>query len=244
VTRAARSGDGFGPTVSAVADAIDDLAAVIRAEVGRIADDPSAQAEALVELFDAIPREERMKLARAVFDRLPPDHQWSILERTFPDDDELRRALEPRRLSRVARGVGQIDTTSIAAGERLTLGLFVEQDVRAALGRGSASTTCARELVLRSTGNGEFQVLHDVFNPRGGYFVTADYSEDVWRTSERLPGHAKVRVGSIRDTGEGEVFEPILYRGGRVDVEIGGRAAPGRLHLGFGIVGAVEMFVS
>jgi hypothetical protein len=95
-------------------------------------------------------------------------------------------------------------------------------------------------------GAGEFQVIEDVFNPGGGYFVTAEYSEETWRTSDRLPGHAIVRVGSITEgaAAAGPSFEPIVYPGGRVDFEVSGQPTAGRLHLGFAMLGDVGIFAS
>jgi hypothetical protein len=136
-----------------------------------------------------------------------------------------------------------LDTRDVPAGELLTLGLFRERDAGAAVSRGRASSTCARRLVLRATGDGTLQVIEDVFNPDGGYFVTAEYSEETWRSSDRLPGHAIVRVGSILEDGASTgAFEPVVYPGGRVDFQLGEQAARGRLHLGFGMLGDVGIF--
>jgi hypothetical protein len=234
-----------------------ELAREIQAEVARIAADPSAQGDLLVELLERIPREERMKLARAIFDRLPPERQWAIVERVYGDEEisaylEAERAvrlaeartdvqrLEVRQRSRIER---RLDTRLVTRGEVLTLGLFREHDVRAAVSRGHASSTCARRLVLMSTGDGMFQVMEDVFNPVGGYFVTADYSEETWRTVDRLPGHAVVRVGSIIESEAGESFDPVVYPGGRVDFELGGRPIRGRLHLGFAMLSDIDIFI-
>jgi hypothetical protein len=235
-----------------------ELAREIHAEVARIAADPTARSDSLVELIEAIPRKERMKLAQRIFDALPPERQWAVLEQVY-DDTELRDYLESERAARAAeartasdeRAVAErartekrVDTSSIPAGQLLTLGLFSRRDVSAALGRGHVSSTCARRLVLRSTGDGTFQVIEDVFNPNGGYFVTAEYSEDTWRTGDRLDLHAIVRVGSITDREAAPEFEPALYPGGRVDFEAGGRQVPGRLQLGFVMLGSVDVFVS
>jgi hypothetical protein len=94
--------------------------------------------------------------------------------------------------------------------------------------------------VLRATDDpGVFGVVEDVFNPRGGYFVTAQYDEQTWRTNDRFEGHTVVRAGAINATG----FEPVLYPGGRVDFETDGHAREGRLHLGFAMLGDYDLFV-
>jgi hypothetical protein len=237
-----------------------ELAREIQAEVARIAADPSAQSDLLVELIDDAPRAERMKLARRIFSELTPERQWAVLEHVY-GDEEIRAYLgaersanlaaaraAAERLDRVARARadGRLDTRDVPAGEQLILGLFREQEARAAVSRGHSSSTCARRLVLRAIGDGTFQVIEDVFNPDGGYFVTAEYSEETWRTTDRLPGHAIVRVGSIVERAADTVptFEPVVYPGGRVDFELGDQAAKGRLHLGFGILGDVGIFAN
>jgi hypothetical protein len=234
-----------------------ELAREIHAEVARIAADPSAHGDLLVELMDRIPREERMKLAQAIFDQLPPERQWAIIEDVYGDEEigayleaersvrlaEARRDGERLDVARRARVERRLDTRDVAGNEVLTLGLFREHDARAAVSRGHASSTCARRLVLISAGNGTFQVIEDVFNPSGGYFVTAEYSEETWRTEDRLPGHAVVRVGSIVEGEAGPSFDPIVYPGGRVDFQTGGRQVRGRLHLGFAMLSDIDIFV-
>jgi hypothetical protein len=237
-----------------------ELAREIQAEVARIAADPAAESELLVELIDNAPREERMKLARRVFSELPPERQWTLIEHVYGDEEireylgaersahlaEARAAAERLDLVTRARVESRLDTREVAVGEQLTLGLFREPEVRAAVTRGHASSTCARRLVLRAVGDGTFQVIEDVFNPEGGYFVTAEYSEETWRTADRLPAHLIVRVGSLveRGTDVGATFEPIVYPGGRVDFELGDQAATGRLHLGFGMLNGVGIFAN
>jgi hypothetical protein len=237
-----------------------DLAREIQAEVARVAGDDGADAQSLVEAIEAVPRRERERIARAVFDRLPPERQWAILERAF-GDAEIRDYLEQDRSGRLAairraaidlsfaaaaRTERRLDLVSLPAGLELTLGLFRAADVRAALLRGRASDVCARRLVLRTTDRaGWLHVIEDVFNPRRGLFVTADYDESVWQR-ERLESHDVVRVGSI-DARAGEepgVLEPVLYPGGRVDVEVGGAVREGRLHLGFVLVGEEDTFAT
>ena len=89
-------------------------------------------------------------------------------------------------------------------------------------------------------------MIEDVFNPGGGYIVTAEYSQETWRSGERLPGHAIVRVGSTIEgaTGAELLFEPIVYPGGRIDVEVAGQPTRGRLHLGFAMLGDLGIFAS
>jgi hypothetical protein len=233
-----------------------ELAREIHAEVARIAADPSAEVDLLVEVIDAAPREERMKLARRIFAELPPERQWTVIHAVY-GDEELAVYLEAERAAHLAaagaaagrlesiaraRSEHRLDTGDVPAGELLTLGLFRERDVRAAVAHGHTSSTCARRLVLRATGDGTFQVIEDVFNPDGGYFVTAGYSEETW-ASERLDGHAIVRVGSVSGGSRAtQAFEPVVYPGGRVDFEIRGRPARGQLHLGFGILSDVGIF--
>lgn len=225
------------------------LAREIHAEVARVAADPSAHGDLLAELIDRIPRERRLELAQSIFDRLPAEQQWAIVERVFGDHeiaaylagerDRRRADAERERQRQAVRAAGALDTSGIAEGAELTLGLFCEHDVRAALARGQASATCARRLVLRSLGGGRFRVIEDTFNPNGGYFVTGEYSEETWREHDRLEGHSVVRVGSTTDG----TFEPVLYPGGRVDVDVAGIASPGRLHLGFATLGGLDLFV-
>ena len=142
-----------------------------------------------------------------------------------------------------------LDTPStrgeLAPDEQLTIGLFREVDVQSALAQGRSSSTCARRLVLRGTDDaGVLLVVEDVFNPARGLFVTADYDERTWR-DERLGAHAVVRLGSIRDgAGDGAPgFVPLIYPGGRVDVESAGTLRRGSLHAGYALVGGTELFV-
>jgi len=237
-----------------VEPAVLELAKEIQAEIRRVAADPDAHLDLLDALIDGISADKRTELARAIFDQLPVEQQWSVLERVY-GDDEIRALLEAHRAAlaeAVAEGSAKrldlavrvrkerrLDTEAVDAGEELTLGLFREHDVRAALARAPLSSPCARRLVLRALGEGRFQVIEDTFNPRGGYFVTADYSEDTWRSHDRLEPHAVVRVGSIIDTSP---FEPVLYPAGRVDVEVAGQAARGRLHLGFAMLSELDVF--
>jgi hypothetical protein len=234
-----------------------DLAREIGEAVRRAAADGAAGPETLVEAIDAIPRRERDRLALAVFDRLPADAQWSILERVY-GDEAIRDLLEAehercraralrsaatRQLVNRARAESRFDTREAPAGATVTLGLFREPDVRVATGRGRRSTACARRVVLRAIDpGGRFMVIEDVFNPDGGYFVTAQYDEDTWRINDRLPAHAVTRVGSIVEAGAGPSFEPVLYLGGRVDLERDGRTIVGRLHLGYMMIGEEDVF--
>src|SRR5439155_78687 len=120
-----------------------------------------------------------------------------IIERAF-DDDEIRSLLVATRDQRVeatrrsaarrlvaerARTANRFDTREVVSGDELTIGLFREADVRDAVSRGHGSASCARRVTLRATGEREaFQVMDDLFNPGGGFFVTAEYDETVWRT--------------------------------------------------------------
>jgi hypothetical protein len=232
-----------------------ELAREIKREVDRIAADDSADVDALVEAVDLIPRRERQRVLLAIFDRLPPEVQWSVLERAF-GDEEIREHLQSERESRLAdlrrfgelravvgaaRAAHRLDTRDIPVDEQLTLGLFREADTRAALKQGHLSATCARQVVVRCNGSGVFRVIADVFNPRGGYFVTAEYDERSWR-DERLRAHAIVHVGSVSEGPSGQSFEPVLYPGGRADFEFEHTLLRGRLHLGFVILGDIDVF--
>ena len=233
------------------------LAREISAEVSRIAADPSGHCDLLVELIEEMPHNERMKLAQRIFDELPSDRQWAIIDQVY-GDREIETYLHAQRSTFVAearagerwRVVGharsdqRLDTRDVPAGKLLTLGLFLERDARAAVARGHTSSTCARRLVLRARGDGTFQVIEDVFNPGGGYIVTAEYSQETWRSSERLPSHTIVRVGSTIEgaTGAEVLFEPIVYPGGRIDLEVAGQPTRGRLHLGFAMLGDLGIF--
>lgn len=217
------------------------LAREIRAEVARIAADPGTHIDLLAELFERTNRDERARLAQGIFDALDAEQQWRVIGELF-GDDELRDYLaverETRRVRAEARAAMALDTARIPAGRVLVLGLFRENDVRAAVARGHRSQAAARRLALRATGDGVFTVLDDVFNPTNGYFVTADYSEETWARNERFESHASIRVGSVGPGG----FVAVLYPGGRVDTAIDDRTVPGHLHLGFAMLDEIDIF--
>jgi hypothetical protein len=229
------------------------LAREIHEEVERAVADSTTDLDELADALGHWPQDARRAAVTAAFRELPALEQWEILARLF-DDDELRGALavEHRRrlaearttlngaaLAAAVRERRVLDTRDVPAGEDLALGLFREVDVRGAVTRGSASTSTARRIVLRSTDEpGRLLVLEDVFNPARGLFVTTDYDEVAWR-EERLSPHATVRVGAAPD---GAPFEPVLYPGGRLDVETVDGICRGRLHLGYATVGAVDLF--
>jgi hypothetical protein len=220
--------------------------------VARVAADDDAGPDALEAVFAGITQRERALQARAVFDRLPAEQQWAVVERAF-DDDELREALAGHREALVAAGARRRIAAAVADGERLdtvrvptdgrlVLGLFREADVDAGRSRGAAATTCARRLVLRSTEEpGAFQVIEDVFNPLGGYFVTAAYDESTWHR-DRLPAHAVIRPGSVVPDGGDRRLDPVLHRGGRGDVEVDGDLRAGLLHRGYASLDEVDVF--
>jgi hypothetical protein len=145
----------------------------------------------------------------------------------------------------VAAGVAdgnRLDTIRVPIDGRLTLGLFREADVHAGMVRGPAAANCTRRLSLRSTEvPGTFQVIEDVFNPNGGYFVTATYDQTTWEV-ERLTAHALVRPGSIGVDGGAKRLDPVLHLGGRVDVEVDGDLREGLLHLGYARLDEVDVF--
>jgi hypothetical protein len=235
-----------------------DLARAIRNEVARVTDDTSSQIDTLAEVIEEFPRQERLRVTRAIFDKLPPERQWEVIERVYGDEeiktlleaeraahlDQARRTAEARALADMVRAQNRLDTCAVPSHGLLTLGLFRETDARAAVARGHRSATCARRVVLRATGEpGTFRVIEDVFNPRGGYFVTAEYDEETWRTYDRLRGHTIVRAGSISANQDGPSFEPVLYPGGRVDFETDGTLLEGRLHLGLAMLGDQDLLV-
>jgi hypothetical protein len=228
-----------------------ELAREIDAEVQRLAADPNADLDVFARALDSWPAEQRVEAVVQAFRALPRDERWSILADLF-DDDELRAALagehqqaaaevarrgRHQALAAAVRSRRALDVRDLAVGDELTLDLFRSVDVRNALVRGRASTSCARRLVLRATGeDGGVSVVDDVFNPEHGLFVTADYDESVWR-AERLEPNARVRVGTF-----GGDFEPVIIPGSCVDVELDAGVRRGRLHAGAATVGGISMF--
>ncbi|CAN5712564.1 hypothetical protein BH10ACT3_BH10ACT3_05700 [soil metagenome] len=233
-----------------------DLAREIRDAVSAFTEDDDAQVDSLVVALDAIPSQHRAATARAVFERLPAERQWAVLERLY-GDDELRDHLageRERRLRAVRAAAGRqsivqasradrrLDLLTLTDGLELSLGLFRAQDVRAALRRGSGSQASVRQIGLRATAvAGEFRVMEDVFNPQRGYFVTAEYDEAVWRR-ERLESLALVRIGSLIDVAGELVLSPVLYPGARVDFQATGEPFEGQLHLGFVTIDGDDVF--
>ena len=228
-----------------------ELAREIHDEVQRTAADPDAELDDLARALDEWPAELRAETALAAFRELPRGERWGILAELFADDElraalavehewaaaDAARTLRHRTLVALVRDRRALDLRAVPAGDELTLGLFRPVDVRDALRLGPASTVCARRLVLRATGeDGALVVIDDAFNPERGLFVTADYDERVWR-DERLEPHSRARVGAV-----GERFEPVVYPGGRVDVETAAGTRRGRLHAGYATVGAVSLF--
>jgi hypothetical protein len=232
-----------------------ELAREIREDVARAADGPVG-VEDLAATIGRIPERERDGVVRAIFDRLTPTEQWAVVERAF-GDEEIRRYLDDRRadrlaaaaranhygeIARAARAAHAFDPAVVPVGERLTLGLFPEAGVRAVVTRGRRSAGCARRIVLLASGDGRFRVLDDVFDPDGSYFVTGEYDRETWRTAERLTGHATVRVGSMVAGRDGAGFEPVIYPGGRLDVETVDGVVQGKLHVGFVVLGDKDVF--
>ena len=218
-----------------------DLAREIQAEVARVAAEDDAGTAALEQVFAGITDRERQRTAREVFDRLPAVEQWAVIERVF-DDDELAAALaafrgdllaaaERRAIAAAVAEGTRLDTVRVPAGGRLTLRLFRE-----------GTATCARRLRLQSLEEpGAFQVIDDVFNPDGDYFVTGAYDQSTFER-DRLPAHAVVRPGSIVPDGGDRRLEPVLHLGGRLDVEVDGDLREGRLHVGGADLDEVDVF--
>jgi hypothetical protein len=232
------------------------VAREIHEDVTRIAEDPLASAERIADVIDAIPARERRAVARAAFAQLTPEQQWAVIAEVFGDDEieaaladerdarlgELRRDEVRVKLARIAHAEHRVDTEQVPEHELVSLGLFREPNVRAAIGRGPASTTCARRVVLRRGHEpGMFYVVEDVFNPARGYFVTAAYDTAAWE-AERLATHASVRVGTISGSGGDRKFEPVLYVGARADFEVAGQPVEGGLHLGYLLVENLDLF--
>lgn len=232
-----------------------ELARQIRERVDAAAGDDTVDAASLVEAIEAVPRDERQRIARATFDRLGPEEQWVVLERAFGDDeirtylaiehdarlDHVRRAAVTHALVLTSRETRALDLTALPSEAELTLGLFLARDARAAVAHGRTSSTCARQLVLRATDEpGLLHVVEDRFNPRHGLFVTPDYDEAIWART-RLDDHARARIGSRIDGPDGPL-EPTLYPAGRVDVDHGDDVSEGPLHLGFAVMGDEDVF--
>jgi len=231
------------------------LAREIHAEVERAVADPVGDLDELAEVIARMPRDARLEAVLAAFRGLPAGEQWDLLAELF-DDAELRDALtveHERRLAAARRTLRLrtvlavvderrlLDTRDLPPGEDLTVGLFREVDVRAALRRGSASTAVARRLVLRTTDEpGRLLVLADLFNPANGLYVTPDYDEVVWR-EERLAPNTSVCVGTSSDGG---AVEPLIHPGGRLDIEVAGATRRSRLHVGAATIGDVDLFVA
>jgi len=231
------------------------LAKEIQDEVDRAVADPMGDLEELAEAIARLPRDGRLGAVLAAFRGLPAEQQWDLLADLF-DDAELRAALavERERYLAAARRTLRLrtvlavvderrvlDTRDLPPGEDLTLGLFREIDVRAALPRGAASTTVARRLVLRVTDEpGRLLVLADLFNPANGLFVTPDYDDAVWR-GERLDPNTSVVVGTATDGG---ALAPQIHPGGRLDIEAAGNTRRSRLHVGAATIGDVDLFVA
>ena len=234
--------------------ALVELAREIQAGVAQVGAEVGG-GDALVEALNAVPRRELAKIARQVFDRLPLDRQWAVIERVF-DDDEMRSALVDVRQDRLARlerrrfaralvegaQVARVDLRRLAAASPVTVGLCTERDAGDAVARGHLYASCARRIDARHETDGLLRVVRDLFNPLGGYFVTRSYDEATW-SDERLAAHTLVRIGSVTRSPGRPAFEPVLYAGGRADFEIDGRLVAGRLHVGYLTVEDVDLFV-
>lgn len=233
-----------------------ELARQIQQHVDGFVADDEADPDDLSAFLDELPRRERARLAREVFLGLSSERQWEVLATVF-GDPEIREHLEGERERRMewlrddaeidsavleARGTGVLDLRSLPTGCEVGLGLFRPDDVRDASERGATSDVCARRLMIRIVStDGEARVIEDVFNPRGGLFVTSAYDVDVWE-SERWPGHTLVRVGSAGGSEGTSAVEPLLFPGARVDAEFDGKVHLGRLHLGYALIGGRDVF--
>jgi hypothetical protein len=140
-----------------------------------------------------------------------------------------------------ARATRLLDTDELVEGDLLTVGLFRESAVRAATARGHRSDACARSLVLRCVVPGWLRVIDDVFNPRGGFFVTRDYDESTW-VRDRFGAYDRIRIGAAIDGPSGASFEPVIHLGGRADFEKDGGVIRGHLHVGFVMLDDIDVF--
>jgi hypothetical protein len=250
-----KSRDGAEREGSEADRALVGLAREIQAEVANVGADVGG-GHALVQALVSVPRRELARAAREVFQRLPVETQWNVLERVF-DDDELRSALSEIRAERVAGlerhrqaralvgragETAKVDLRRLDAGSAVTFGLCTERDAGEAVARGHLYSSCARRIDLEHEGEGLFRVIRDVFNPLGGYFVTKRYDATAWE-AERLVAHSFARVGSVVEPPVGPGFEPVVYAGGRADFEIEGRLVEGHLHVGYVMLGDVDLFV-
>lgn len=232
-----------------------ELAREIHREVARVVEDDHADADSLTAAIARVPERERARVAREVFDRLDAEVQWAVLEQAFGDaeirdyladehrrrTDALARSGARLGLAQDARAEQRLDTSTIPANERVVVGLFREREARAAVTKGHLADTCARQLVLQCVRPGEFRVIEDVFNPRGGLFTTGDYDERTWQ-AERLAPHAVVRLGAATPSEDGLALEPVLYPAGRCDVATEAAVIPGHLHVGFVMLGDIDVF--
>ena len=94
-----------------------DLARQIRSEVDRFVADEADDLDSLADALAAIPDRQRATIARDVFDRLPADLQWALLERAFPDD-ELRDLLDAERARRLEVARRDAATADLVARRR------------------------------------------------------------------------------------------------------------------------------
>lgn len=232
-----------------------DLAREIKREVDRIVADDDADLDELTDVIERLPRAERERVAMAVFERLEPDVQWGVLGRVFDDaelrellaDEHRRRRAEVERLGvrselmTRARESGALDTRELVPGDELVIDLFRSDQVRSAIGRDGRSDAAARSLTLRSIDADRLRVIDDVFNPRGGFFVTGEYDASSWE-AERVASHDVIRIGAVTLVGGEERFEPVVHLGARLDVERDAQNLRGHLHVGLVMLGGNDVF--
>ena len=230
------------------------LAREIRRHAEQLVADDLGDPETFAQVIAALPEQERERMLLDTFRRLSPDTQWSIIEHAFGDEQirahlraerDARLALVTRNAARsevvmAARAAGKLETSTVATGDELTVGLFRESQARAAVARGKQAANCARRVVLVHEAGTVYRVLEDVFNPFSGYFVTPEYDHQTWER-ERLEPHCLVEVGSA-ETAPAAVFEPVLFRGGRFDVKVADTIRAGKLHVGFLLLGDMDVF--
>ena len=178
------------------------------------------------------PREARHAAVTAAFRELPAGERWEILARLF-DDDELRAALAVEHEARAVVRAGSplrraFDTRLLPAGEELVVGLFREVDVRAALARGSASTSSpAGSCCGPPTSPGGCSSSRTCSTRR------VACSSRPTTTSRRGARSAWPRTPpspSARPPAAGR--QPVIYPGGRLDIETADGIRIGRLHIG------------
>ena len=157
---------------------------------------------------------------------LPADEQWAVVERVFDDDESgVPSPLSGPPLAADGGALAAMRPAAdpVRARERLTLGLFREHDVRAALSRGQGSSTapadCRPPLDRRWTVPGD----------RGRVQPLRRTTSSPPSTPRRRGGRATVSpptpscAGRRSSRRTAPRFEPVLYPGGGSTSRVAGR---------------------